>query len=65
MNVDVPGHVEHGQMSQIPQKGSVLSRNDQKWESLQGEIYRIYMTEHSTLPKTMLLVEEKYGFTAS
>lgn len=50
---------------QEPQKGAVLLRNDQKWESLKQEIWRVYMTENNTLPQTMLKIEQAHGFKAS
>jgi len=47
------------------QKGPVLSRNDQKWESLKQAIQRVYMEEKNTLPQTMLKIEQAHGFKAS
>jgi hypothetical protein len=65
MDVDIPEQKEHESSSQNPQNRVVLSRNDEKWESLRGEMYRIYMTETTTLSKTRLMIEEQHGFTAS
>ncbi len=46
-------------------KGSVLSRNDQKWESLKQDIHKVYMSENNTLSQTMVRIEEGFGFKAS
>jgi len=48
----------------VPAKGLRLSRNDEKWDSLKGEIYRIYMVENNTLEYSIHEIE-KYGFKAS
>jgi hypothetical protein len=50
--------------SHAPRKVVVLSRNDQRWESLREDIRRIYMIENNTLAKTMEMIEEKYRFKA-
>jgi hypothetical protein len=65
MDHDGQEQVKHGNSFWVAQKGPRLSRNDQKWESLRQEIHRLYMTEKNTLPKTMLIIEEKYCFKAS
>jgi hypothetical protein len=50
--------------SHAPRKRVVLSRNNQKWESLREDIRRIYMIENNTLSKAMEMIEEKYRFKA-
>jgi hypothetical protein len=65
MDLDIPGQEQDRAAPQNPQKGSVLSRNDQKWESLKQEIRAVYMTENNTLPQTMLRIEEAHDFKAS
>jgi hypothetical protein len=39
-------------------------QNDQKWDSIKEEIYRIYMTEENTLQNTMSAIAGQYGFKA-
>jgi hypothetical protein len=56
---------DQAKLSQEPQNGPALLRNDQKWESLREEIHTIYMIQMTPLPKTMLLIEERHGFKAS
>jgi len=48
-----------------PGKGPVLSRNDERWESLKQEIQRVYLEESNTLPQTMLKIEQADDFKAS
>ncbi|KAH7420120.1 hypothetical protein BKA64DRAFT_634763 [Cadophora sp. MPI-SDFR-AT-0126] len=47
------------------EKSSRLSQNDKKWEFMKEDIRKFYVLEGSTLPRTMQLVQEKYGFQAS
>jgi hypothetical protein len=65
MDTHVPLQTEHSIPPQAIQKGPLLSRNDQKWESLREHIYKIYITENNTLSKTMLMTEEQHDFKAS
>jgi Clr5 domain len=65
MDLDNPSQGVAGAPSQVPQKGPILSRNDQKWESLKKEIHRVYMAENMTLPHTMLRIEAAHSFKAS
>jgi hypothetical protein len=65
MDLDIPGREEAMDPLQEPQKGAVLSRNDQKWESLKQEIWTVYMMEKNTLPQTMLEIEQAHNFKAS
>jgi hypothetical protein len=68
MDLDIPEEMEYagyGIPSRASQKGPRLSRNDEKWESLRHEIHELYMAENNSLPKTMSLIEKKYGFKAS
>jgi hypothetical protein len=39
-------------------------RNDQKWNSIKEEVYRIYITEDNTLRSTMRAVSEQHAFNA-
>lgn len=50
--------------SQEQPKSSRRIRNDEKWRSLKGEIYRIYMTDDNTLQNTMNAIFEQHGFEA-
>jgi hypothetical protein len=45
-------------------KPSRRARNDQKWNSLKDEIYRIYMIDDFTLRNTKRVLEERHGFKA-
>lgn len=45
-------------------KSSRRIQNDQKWDSLKEEIYRLYMSEENTLQNTMRAVLEQHGFKA-
>jgi hypothetical protein len=65
MDLDIPGREEVMDPPRKPQKGTVLSRNDQKWESLKQEIWTVYMMEKNTLPQTMLKIEHAHNFKAS
>jgi hypothetical protein len=65
MDLDIPGREEAMNPPREPQKGTVLSRNDQKWESLKQEIRKEYITENNTLTQTMLKVEQAHNFKAS
>ncbi len=65
MDLEISEPMKIDASSQGPQRGLLLSRNDQKWESLQEDIRRVYMTENNTLPKTMLMIEEQHDFKAS
>jgi hypothetical protein len=65
MDLDIPGQEQARAPAQNPQKGSVLLRNDQKWESLKQEIRAVYVTKNNTLPQTMLWFEEAHDFKAS
>jgi hypothetical protein len=65
MDAHVPLQTEHSIPPQDIQKGPILSRNDQKWESLRQHIYKFYITENNTLSKTMLMTEEQHDFKAS
>jgi len=42
-----------------------LSKNDMKWEAIKKEIHLHYVLESNTLPRTMQLIQDKYGFQAS
>lgn len=53
------------QCSHAPVKGKVLSRNDQKWESIREEIRQVYMIENNTLATTMLEIGKRNHFKAS
>lgn len=44
-------------------QGSRVSRGE-TWNSCKDEIYRVYMTEQNTLPKTMEIFEREYGLKA-
>jgi len=46
------------------QKPSTLERNNQKWDSMKMDIYRIYVDDKSTLEATMSQIEELHGFNA-
>jgi hypothetical protein len=65
MEFNLSGQMHSMAPPQKPRKGLVLSRNDQKWESLKDEIQRVYMKENNTLPRTMLQIEQTHGFKAS
>jgi hypothetical protein len=65
IDLDIPGREEAMDPPQEPQKGAVLSRNDQKWESLKQEIWTVYMMKKNTLPQTMLKIERAHKFKAS
>jgi hypothetical protein len=65
MDLDIPGREEAMDPPREPQKGTVLSRNDQKWEALKQEIWTVYMMEKITLPQTMLKIEQAHNFKAS
>ena len=45
-------------------KPSRRAQNDQKWNSLKGEIYHKYMTQDSTLQETKRTFEIEHGFIA-
>jgi hypothetical protein len=65
MDLDISS-LDHDEPHPQPsQKGSVLSRNDQKWESLKQDIHKVYMSENNTLSQTMVRIEEGFGFKAS
>jgi hypothetical protein len=49
----------------VPPKGPRLTRNDEKWDSVKADIYRLYITESKTLPTTMSEIEDLHGFKAS
>jgi hypothetical protein len=49
-------------MSQPAAKVSALERNNQEWESLKREIYRIYIKQNNTLKITMSEIEERFRF---
>jgi hypothetical protein len=65
MDLDIPGREDATDLPREPQKGAVLSRNDQKWESFKQEIWTVYMMEKNTLPQTMLKIEQAHNFKAS
>jgi hypothetical protein len=65
MEFNISGQINSMAPPQKPRKGLVLSRNDQKWESLKDEIQRVNMNENNTLPRTMLQIEQAHGFKAS
>jgi len=65
MDLDIPGREDATDPPREPQKGAVLSRNDQKWETLKQEIWTVYMMEKHTLPQTMLKIEQAHNFKAS
>jgi Clr5 domain len=65
MDLDISGRDHDETPPQRSQKGSVLSRNDQKWESLKQDIHKVYMSENTTLSQTMIRIEEGFGFKAS
>jgi hypothetical protein len=44
-------------------QGSRVARG-QTWISCKDEIYRVYIAEKNTLPKTMELFEREYGLKA-
>jgi len=50
--------------AQGPPKCARRIRNVQKWDSLKGEIYRIYITEDNTLQVTISAIFGQYGFKA-
>jgi len=65
MDLDISSLDHDETHPQASQKGSVLSRNDQKWESLKQDIHKVYMSENNTLTQTMIRIEERFGFKAS
>ena len=65
MDLDISSLDHDETHPQPPQKGSVLSRNDQKWESLKQDVHKVYMRENNTLSQTMIRIEEGFGFKAS
>jgi hypothetical protein len=65
MDFNLAVRAEYGTLSENTRKGPLLSRNDQKWESLREDIRRIYKAENNTLSKTMLIVEEQHKLKAS
>lgn len=52
-----------GTKSRPHSRGSKPPRGE-TWDTCKDEIYRIYMTERNTLPKTMEIFEKDYGFKA-
>lgn len=61
MDLDIPGQ----NPSQTTQKGLLQSLSDRKWESFREDVRRIYMDENQTLPKTMVMIDERHHFKAS
>jgi len=49
-------------MSQPAANISTLEKNNQEWESLREEIYKIYMEENNTLSATMSKIEKNFHF---
>jgi hypothetical protein len=45
-------------------KTSLRARNDQKWNTLKDEIYRIYIIDDFTLRNTKRAIEERHSFKA-
>jgi len=61
MDLDIPGQ----NPSQTTQKGLLQSLSDRKWESFREDVRRMYMDENQTLPKTMIMIDERHHFKAS
>jgi hypothetical protein len=65
MNKALPGSEPTAStQSAAATKCSRRVRNDQNWNSLKDEIYRIYMTEDFTLQNTMRAIVEQHSFKA-
>jgi len=50
--------------SQQPHNHSTLEKNNQIWEAMKTDIFKIYVEEKCTLETTMDRIEKKYGFSA-
>jgi hypothetical protein len=45
-------------------KSTRRARNDQKWDSLKEDIYRMYMADDLTLQNTMRAIAKQHDFKA-
>lgn len=45
-------------------KSSRRARNDDRWDSLKGEIFDVYMVRDCTLLNTKQMIEDKHDFVA-
>jgi Clr5 domain len=68
--IEIGSQVLHGQQSSMDSdhlpaaKPSRRAQNDEKWNSLKGDIYDRYMTQDFTLQDTMRTLEAEHAFFA-